>query len=74
MTRGYALSAFVPLAVIAVFLFAQPYPQPQSYYAFADDRTRSGVPNFWNVTSNALFLLPGIAGLWLREPESADPG
>jgi hypothetical protein len=48
-----------------VFLFVERYPQPQNYYAFADDRTLLGVPNFWNVASNAIFLLPGLGGLWM---------
>src|SRR6185312_6377098 len=38
-------------------------PQPQSYHAFADDRTLLGVPNFWNVVSNLPFLGVGLAGL-----------
>lgn len=67
MNSGHVLSVIVLFAVIAVFLFAQPFPQPQSYYAFADQRTIFGIPNFWNVASNALFLVPGIAGLWLLE-------
>ncbi len=48
-----------------MFLLVDPYPQPQSYYAFADSRTLLGVPNFWNVASNAMFLIPGFAGLWM---------
>lgn len=65
MTRGRALFAFVVLATVAVFVFVDPYPQPQSYHQFADDRTVLGIPNFWNVMTNAFFLVPGIAGLWI---------
>lgn len=65
MTRGRALLAFILFAIIAVFLFVDPYPQPQSYHQFADNRTLLGIPNFWNVVTNALFLVPGIAGLWI---------
>jgi hypothetical protein len=63
--RGRALLAIASFAVIAVFLLVNPYPQPQSYHQFADDRILFGVPNFWNVASNAVFLIPGIAGLLL---------
>lgn len=68
MNRGHALLAVTLIAAIAVFLLVDPYPQPQSYHAFADDRTLFGVPNFWNVASNAMFLIPGIAGLWILRP------
>jgi hypothetical protein len=58
----------VLLAVITVFFlvaaFAVPaLPQPLSYHAFADCRTFSGLPNFWNVVSNVPFLVAGALGL-----------
>ena len=62
---GRALLAVSLFSFIAVFLFVDPWPQPQSYHAFADDRTLFGIPNFWNVATNAVFLVPGIAGLWM---------
>lgn len=65
MTRGHTLLAFVVFAIVAVFAFVEPFPQPQGYHQFADARTLLGIPNFWNVVSNALFLVPGIAGLWI---------
>ena len=65
---GRALLAVSFFAIIVVFVFVDPYPQPQSYHAFADNRTLFGVPNFWNVASNAMFLIPGIAGLWILRP------
>lgn len=65
MTRGHALLAVILLTAIVVFVFVDPYPQWQSYYLFADNRTLLDIPNFWNVVSNALFLVPGIAGLWI---------
>lgn len=65
MTRGRVLLALILFVVVAVFALVEPYPQPQSYYHFADDRTILGIPNFWNVITNALFLVPGIAGLWI---------
>ena len=63
--RGRALLAVSLFAVVVVFLFVEPYPQPQSYHAFADIRTLFGIPNFWNVSTNVVFLIPGIAGLWM---------
>ena len=63
--RGRALLAVSLFAVVVVFLFVDPYPQPQSYHAFADNRILFGIPNFWNVATNAIFLIPGIAGLWI---------
>lgn len=65
MLWGRTLLAGTLFAIIAVFLFVDPYPQPQSYHAFADDRALLGLANFWNVATNAVFLIPGIAGLWI---------
>jgi hypothetical protein len=39
-------------------------PQDQSYHHFADQRTLLGMPNFWNVISNLLFVPIGAVGLW----------
>lgn len=63
--KGRTLVVVSLFAVIAIFVFVDPYPQPQDYYAFADERTLLGIPNFWNVVTNAVFLVPGIAGLWI---------
>lgn len=63
--KGYALVALILLVFIAAFSLVDPYPQPQTYYLFADHRTLLGMPNFWNVVSNVFFLVPGIAGLWI---------
>lgn len=47
-----------------VLLFSQPpIRQPQEYYNFADQRAFSGIPNFFDVTTNLAFLFVGIAGL-----------
>jgi len=62
---GRALLAITIVVIAAIFVFVEPYPQPQDYFAFADDRTLLGIPNFWNVTTNLVFLIPGVAGLWI---------
>jgi hypothetical protein len=59
------LLAGVAAAGILARPFLPPLIQPQSYHRFADDRTFFGVPNFFNVVSNAGFLLVGLAGLRL---------
>ena len=63
--RLLVLAGLTALPVIGVFLLAAPYPQPADYFGFADSRPVAGVPNFWNVASNILFLVFGVAGMWL---------
>jgi hypothetical protein len=48
--------------VIAVALHG-PIAQDPGYHQFADGRVVFGIPNFWNVISNAGFLLVGWKGL-----------
>ncbi|SDY23634.1 hypothetical protein SAMN05421755_101256 [Nitrosomonas sp. Nm33] len=40
-----------------------PIPQPLSYHEFIDQRSFLGIPNFFNVISNLIFLVVGVAGL-----------
>jgi len=63
--RVVALLSISIIPVIAIFLFVDPYPQPAGYHDLADARSMLGIPNFWNVASNALFLVFGLAGLRL---------
>ena len=51
------------LIIIGVFLLP-PIPQDAAYHQFADKNSYWGVPNFWNVASNLLFLLVGLLGMW----------
>ena len=54
----------VTVLVVGTILFLLPaLHQDESYHHFADGRTIAGVPNFWNVVSNAPFALVGILGL-----------
>jgi hypothetical protein len=55
-------------------LYVPPVAQDPAYHAFADARRMLGVPNFWNVLSNAPFLPFGIWGLIaLRKARFHDP-
>jgi hypothetical protein len=40
-----------------------PVAQDPRYHAFADARTIAGVPNFWNVATNAAFVVAALWGL-----------
>ncbi len=59
------LGLLVALAALAlgVLAFLPPIPQDPAYHGFADQRTLLGIPHFWNVVSNAPFLLVGGWGL-----------
>ena len=52
-----------PLAVL--FAAVGPIAQDPAYHALADQRALAGVPNAFNVISNAGFLLVGLLGLRL---------
>jgi hypothetical protein len=61
-TTSLAIIGAVCVAAIVGALFVPPLAQPLDYHEFADTRTLLGIPNFWNVMSNAPFLLVGILG------------
>jgi hypothetical protein len=44
-------------------MMAGPIAQPPEYHGFADNRAVLGIANFWNVASNAPFVVVGLAGL-----------
>jgi len=52
------------VAFIATFMVA-PVPQDPAYHLFVDQRELLGIPNFWNVVSNLLFILVGFVGVWM---------
>jgi hypothetical protein len=68
------LIAAVALCVAIVFHFPA-IPQAESYHHFADTRTIFGIPNAWNVVSNALFLVFGVMGMrfTLRRVDARGP-
>lgn len=51
------------IPVIVLTFISPPIAQDPSYHNFADQRMIWGIPNFFNVTSNAPFLLFGGMGL-----------
>jgi Ceramidase len=61
-TRTRYIIGFTVLSVLAAFLLPA-MPQPASYHDFADHREMLGVANFFDVASNAAFVLAGLAGL-----------
>lgn len=61
--RVRALYLLALLAVAGAYLSPR-IGQDAGYHRFADQRTMWGVPHFWNVVSNAPFLLVGSFGLW----------
>ena len=58
-----ALLGALALAGIAAAFFVPRIPQDPAYHHFVDTRTLLGVPNFWNVLSNAPFVFVGLYGL-----------
>jgi len=60
--RGGVLVALAFAAIVAA-AFVPRIPQDPGYHAFVDTRTLLGVPNFWNVLSNAPFVFVGLFGL-----------
>ena len=56
-----ALTLFCVGAVVVV-MNLRPIAQPVSYHSFAGDKQVFGIPNFWNVSSNLLFVIVGIVG------------
>jgi hypothetical protein len=53
----------VSFVSIIVLFFCKPILQDENFHHFADVRNIFSVTNFWNVISNLIFLLIGIAAL-----------
>lgn len=53
------------LAVLGMVVFVDPIAQASAYHQFSDSRSLLGINHFWNVTSNAMFALSGLVGLWV---------
>jgi len=61
-TREWLFVAFTVLAIAATFS-SPPVLQDPAYNHFADHRTLFGIPNFFDVISNAPLLFVGVLGL-----------
>lgn len=59
---------FILFAFILGLIQGEPIPQDQTYHIFADRCTHFNIPHFWNVISNAPFLLCGF--LFLKTPKT----
>lgn len=55
------ISLTIPIIILT--FIEPPIAQDPSYHQFADRRAFLGIPNFYNVISNAAFLVVGIIGL-----------
>lgn len=62
--RVLALVALAVVSFFALFLFP-PFAQDPAYHNFADRRAFFGIPNFFDVASNAIYLAVGVLGLTL---------
>jgi hypothetical protein len=60
---GLRVLLVVTTATLLVTFMLPRIPQPQSYHAFADQRSVLGVPHFADVVSNAPFAIVGLWGL-----------
>jgi hypothetical protein len=60
--QTWALLVFT-LAMAAAAVLLPAVPQPPDYHHFADQRHALGIDHFFDVVSNAAFLLAGISGL-----------
>ena len=70
---GIILLIISGVAALTTMIFIDPITQDQAYHQFADDRTILGIPNFWNVISNAALLFVGLIGFKkLNVPEGTN--
>ena len=63
--RLFALMVILALPLVLLFAAVGPIPQTPAYHELADERSLYGVPNFFNVVSNATFLVVGAIALYL---------
>jgi len=60
---GFVSLAVLFLSALLFTLLQNPIAQDSSYHLFKDTREIVGISNFWNVTSNNVFLVVGVLGL-----------
>lgn len=66
MRMDLKTGAIVGAAVLTlpVLWWVPPIAQDPGYHIFADQRSRFGIPHFWNVISNVPFVVLGIMGMF----------
>ena len=62
--QNIALLIGISVAAVIVLFWYPPIAQDPAYHNLADRRVIAGIPNFWDVISNAAFLAVGMLGLW----------
>ena len=69
----HAVFLAVVLGSLVLTLAQQPFGQDPAYHQFADRRALFGIQNAFDVLSNGLFLLVGVAGIifCVRKPEQS---
>jgi len=60
---GVASLTVLTGGALGILLALPPIRQSDQYHNFADQRTIWGIPNLWNVASNAAFLIAAAAGV-----------
>jgi hypothetical protein len=71
LSLAIAALAILGAASLAILLFLPPVFQDPNSHHFADRRTLLGIPNFWNVVSNAAFLAAAAFGIRALRSRSA---
>ncbi len=61
---SFLLIMFGVLFIVGMF-FISPIVQSEDYHLFSDTKSVFGIPNFWNVISNLLFVIIGICGIYI---------
>ena len=57
--KSWIIPVLAITGIIALLIIG-PIPQNQDYHNFADSRSFFGIPNFWDVITNLLFLFVGF--------------
>lgn len=70
--QKFAILLGFAVVIAIAFCFVPPIAQNPQYHNFADRRTILGVPNFWDVVSNAPFAVCGIIGLVFLSTRNAE--
>lgn len=74
--RKYWREHFIFLIIFVAVAYSaslEPIPQKQTYHQFADTSAFGGVPNLFNVASNLVFVIVGIAGFYRLKNQAFSP-